>query len=527
MPTSAVECAIRVARRRIAGQLLLDRVAVAWAVALAVGLVWLLIDPDRWSITVTLVAVATLVAVVRTVRDYPATVAAALELDGRFSLKERVTAAVGLPPEQRETPVGRAVVADAEKYATGLRVAGTFPLKLRRSAAVVATLAALVVVIACVWHPIADSGLFTSDETKPETANKPDDDPAKPANPVQQPTPNRPDQTAAQRLAELRAELDQLERQSRDNPAKTPRLADVTAAEDAARTLERESLDRLARMEEQLKQLEPLAKSPDFKEGPGKDAAQSLAKGDLAAAEKALNEMAKAAKEKPNDPQLRKHIEKLKDELGKAASNADTREKLEKLVEQAKKDGRDASGLQQELERLDAEAKDSKQLRELAEKLDGAAKQLEKGNGDEAAKQLAEAGKAVQGIQDDVKGAKEAQEQLRRAGHLKADATKSGTEPDRGQPGTGPGLADPRPPGSEPKTPPRDVRPRVPLSDTKAPLASVGSGDFGSGFTKTDPAKLGPAIDRAMRAAPSATAGQPLSPADRDAIREFFERLGK
>jgi hypothetical protein len=521
VPTSAVERAVRVARRRIAGQLLIDRVAVAWVAALAIGLVWLLIDPDRWVVAVALVAVATLVAVVRTVRDYPARVAAALELDGRFSLKERVTAAVGLHPSQRETPVGQAVAADAEKHAKDLRVAGMFPLKLRRSAAVAATLAALAVVVACVWHPITDSGLFDPDETKPETAKKPDDNSTRPANSLQQPTPDRPDPTAAQRLAQLRAELDELERQQRDNPTKTPRLADVTAAEDAARALERETLDRLARVEEQLKQLESLAKSPDFKEGPGKDAAQSLSKGDLAAAEKAIQEMAKAAKENPADPQLRKQLEKLKDELRKAADNAGSREKIEKLIEQAKKDGRDASGLQQELDRLDAESKDSKQLRELAEKLDGAAKQLQKGNGDEAAKQLAEAGKAVKGIQDEVKGAKETQDQLRRAERLKADATE------RGQPGAGPGLADPRPPGSEPKTNPREVRPRVPLSDSKAPPTSAGSGDFASGFTKTDPAKLGPAIERAMRAAPSATAGQPLSPADRDAIREFFERLGK
>ena len=294
----------------------------------------------------------------------------------------------------------------------------------------------------------------------------------------------------------------------------------MTAAEDAARALERDSLDRLARMEEQLRQLESLAKSPEFKEGPGKGAAESLAKGDLAAAEKALGEMAKAAKANPADPQLRKQLEQLKEELRKAASDTAAREKLEKLIEQAKKDGRDASGLRQELDRLNAESKDSKPLRELAEKLDGAAKQLEKGDGDGAAKQLAEAGEAVRGIRDEVEGAKEAQEQLRRAEQLRAEAA-------RGEPGAGPGLADPTPPGAEPKTPPREVRQRVPLSETRAPPTPIGSGDFGSGFTKTDPAQLGPAIERATRAAPSATAGQPLSPADRDAIREFFERLGK
>jgi hypothetical protein len=206
----------------------------------------------------------------------------------------------------------------------------------------------------------------------------------------------------------------------------------------------------------------------------------------------------------------------------KAAENANAREKIEKLIDQAKKDGRDASGLQQELDRLDADAKDSKPLRDLADKLDAAGKQLQKGNGDGAAKELADAAGAVRGIRDQVKGAQDARDQLNRAERLRADAA----EPN-GQPGAGPGLAAPRDPGQEPKSSPRAVRPRIPLSDSKAPLTPAGSGDFGSPFTKTDPAQLGPAIERAMRAAPAATAGQPLSPADRDAIREFFERLGK
>jgi hypothetical protein len=529
VPGSAVERAVRIARRRIAWQLLLDRVAVAWAVALAIGLVWLLIDPGRWVIPAALLVVATLVAVVRTVRDYPTSTAAALELDDRFDLKERVTASVGLPSEQRETPVGQAVAADAEKYATGLRVAGMFPLHLRRSAAVAAMLAALVVVVAGVWHPITDSGLFTPDDSKLETAKKPGEPAAQPKQPKPEPDIKQPDQSAAQRLAALRAELDQLERQQRENPADKPRLSDLTAAEDAARALERDSLDRLARMEAQLKQLEPLLQSPEFKEGPGKDAASGLAEGDLAAAEKALGEMAKAAKEKPNDPQLREQIEKLKDELRKAADNQTAREKLKELIEQAKRDGRDTSGLQQELDKLGAESKQSQQLRDLADKLDAAGKELKKGNGDGAAKQLSDAADAVRGIQDEVKGAKDAQDQLRRAEQLRAEAGepngKSGENP--GGDGGGNGLADPRPAGKEPKTAPRAVRPRIPLSDPKAPLTAAGSGEFGSAFTKTDPDKLGPAIERAMRAAPAATAGQPLSPADRDAIREFFERLGK
>ncbi|HVL12628.1 MAG TPA: hypothetical protein VM529_08690, partial [Gemmata sp.] len=205
MAPTPTERAVRSARRRLAAQLFLDRVADAWVVALAVGLAWLLIDPDQWAVAAGLVAAATLVAAARTARDYPGRVAAALELDGRFRLKERVTAAIDLPPGQRETAVGLAVVADAEKHAAGLRVADEFPVKPGRRAAVAAAMAALAVVVASVWHPVTDSGLFAPDGPSADAAKKPDEAAPKADPPAPRTDPNRPEPPAAQRLAELRA----------------------------------------------------------------------------------------------------------------------------------------------------------------------------------------------------------------------------------------------------------------------------------------------------------------------------------
>ena len=70
----------------------------------------------------------------------------------------------------------------------------------------------------------------------------------------------------------------------------------------------------------------------------------------------------------------------------------------------------------------------------------------------------------------------------------------------------------------------REVRPRPFVDSGRDDARRLG--DFSRGFTKTDPAQLGSAIQR-TRSAPAATAGQPLSADERAAIREFFERLGK
>lgn len=475
-----------------------------------------------------LVAVAACVSVIHAVRSYPAQLAASLELDSRFALHERLTAAIELRRTQPETTVAQAVVADAEKHAANLRISDKFPLRLPRHAWVVPLFAGMLAIMAFVWHPVTDTNLFTDTTKKPADLAKKASDNAVSPTPFAQPKPNvpTPDKPDAEKLATIRAELDRLDREAKEQKNTPKWVAELTAAEDAARGLERESLDRLGRMEAQLKQLETLAKSPEFKEGPASDTAKSLAKGELDKAEKALGELAKAAAEKPNDAVLRKQIEQLRDEIRKAAENNATREQLEKLIEQAKKEGRDASGLQQELDH--AKAEQSQPLKELAGKLDEAAKQLDKGDGAEAAKNLEDAAKAVGEIQKDAQAAEDAQGEAQRAGQMRADAGKPGNMPGEGDdPGSGGQSSGKRPEGTGSKTGIRDVRVKVPFIDPKGGKTPIGSGDFGNDFTKADPAKLAPAIQNAARSAPAAVAGQPLTPADRTAVREFFERLGK
>jgi len=481
-----------------------------------------------WWFPPIMLLVVTCVTVYRIARRYPSKLAASLELDARFALHERLTAAIELRRTQPETAVAQAVVADAEKHAANLRVADKFPLRLPRSAWLVPLFAGMLAIMAFVWHPVTDTNLFTDTTTKPaDLAKKASDNPVSPT-PFTQPKPNTPtpDKPNAEKLGTIRAELDRLDREAKEQKVTPKWVAELTAAEDAARGLERESLDRLGRMEAQLKQLEPLAKSPEFKEGPASDTAKSLAKGDLAKAEKSLGELAKAAAEKPNDAELRKQIEQLRDEVRKAAENNATREKLEKLIELAKKEGRDASGLQQELDRANAEQ--SQPLKDLAGKLDEAAKQLEMGKGAEAAKKLDDAAKAVGEIQKDAQAAEDAQGEAQRAGQMRADAGKPGNTPGEGDdPGQGGVSSGKRPDGKATNTGIRDVRVKVPFVDPKGGKTPIGSGDFGNDFTKADPSKLAAAIQNAARSAPAAVAGQPLTPADRAAVGEFFERLGK
>lgn len=536
MPTSAVERAVRVARRRLAAQLFLDSLTRTLALALGLAIVFLLLEPGQWWGVAALAVVATVLAVIHTIRGYPARFTAALEVDSRFKLHERITASLEQHGTQPATPVSQAVVADAETHAARLHIREKFPLRLHRSARLLPLFAGILAILAFVWNPVVDSSLFADSGKKPgDTKKKISDNPLSPQTPFAQPKPNvpKPDEPNAQKLAAIRAELDRLEREAKAKKTDQKWVAELTAAEDSARSFERESLDRLARMEAQLKQLDGLANNPEFKDTPAAEVAKNLAQGDLDKAKNALEELAKQAAANPNDPELKKQIETLKEEIKKAGENAAAREKLEKLIEQAKKDGRDASGLEQELERLKAEQ--SQPLKELAEKLEKAEMDLEKGKGAEAAKDLEDAAKAIEAIKKDAQIAEDAQGEAQRAGELRAQAQMLGEGEGKGDDPAGDvpnakggGQASgERPKGKDGETGIRNVRVRVPFVDPKGAKTPAGSGNFGNNFTKTDPGKLGPAIQDAARSAPAATAGQPLTPADRAAVREFFERLGK
>src|SRR5262245_50598517 len=117
-----IERSVRAARRRLFLQLLLNRLVAGWVVALVLGLGWLLAEPWllesppdwlKWAVAGGLTALGTVLAVVLAVRATPSRTAAALELDARFGLKERVTTALSLRPDEATTPAGQAVVTDA------------------------------------------------------------------------------------------------------------------------------------------------------------------------------------------------------------------------------------------------------------------------------------------------------------------------------------------------------------------------------------------------------------------------------
>src|SRR5204863_1277474 len=101
--------------RRLFAQTVLDLLVWCWAGALVLATAWFFAQPLlleappvwlRWAVAGGLVGAATLLAIVLAVFRAPPKLAAALLVDERFGLKERVTTTYTLTPEQAASSAG-------------------------------------------------------------------------------------------------------------------------------------------------------------------------------------------------------------------------------------------------------------------------------------------------------------------------------------------------------------------------------------------------------------------------------------
>ena len=150
-------------RRRLFLQKLMATWAGCWIVALTLAAAWFLVEPYalpdavawlRWAVFGGLAGAGSVLAVVLAVLATPSRVAAALALDERFNLKERVTTTLMLSEAERALPAGHALVADVQSRIGSLRVRDRFPLRIPWLAALVPVCALVLVFLAFFYKPV-------------------------------------------------------------------------------------------------------------------------------------------------------------------------------------------------------------------------------------------------------------------------------------------------------------------------------------------------------------------------------------
>src|SRR5262245_24439097 len=134
------------AQRRLAAQSILNSLTWCWVAGILGLAVWFLVQPlvldqppgwIRWGVAGSLLGIFTIVGIARGWLRAPTRLAAALSLDSKFGLKERVTTSLTLTREQEATAAGQALLADVADRIKDLDVRSRFPVSLSWSAGLV------------------------------------------------------------------------------------------------------------------------------------------------------------------------------------------------------------------------------------------------------------------------------------------------------------------------------------------------------------------------------------------------------
>lgn len=558
-----LDCQVARVRRRLFLQTLIEMLSGSWIAALACATGWFLAEPYivagsatslRWSVAGSLAGAAVVLATVLAVLRAPSRVAAALSLDERFQLKERVTTALTLPETELSSPAGRALVADLNTRLAPLRIGDRFPLRLPRSSVLIPAGILVLILLAFFYKPTLNA--VQAEEREPladSAAAKAQIEKAlRPLH--KKPLSKARERPKSEDLQRLEAELDRLAQKPHDTKDQARELVkDITNAEDEVRKREKQLADRVRALKEQMNQAERLNKK-DKNDGPARkldkaldeanfkkarDEAERLGK-QLQADEEVARLRKKMKDEKLTDEQkqeMREQLEKLKDqELSREQKEQmeqqlqDIKDKLQRLTrsEEAKERLRDLQRqgaiskeeLERELDQLEKnlaqlDEKTLQQLRELAEKLGQCQKCMKEGKEGEAAQKLAEA--AAQLAKLDPNGEnKDLQQKLR---ELQA-ARQAICQALGGKPVPGAG---PRPEAKEGETATKEEWAHSQMDKGRLQVIDHVPGDGFKGPRK--PAEMTDEIRRATQEEPEAIDRQRLPRSASEMARGYFEKL--
>ncbi|MGH7173993.1 MAG: hypothetical protein ACRELG_27285 [Gemmataceae bacterium] len=550
-------------RRRLFLQTLLQMLVRCWLASLAVAMGWFVAEPYavpnevpslRWTIAGSLLGVGAVAAVGLAGWRTPSCIAAALALDERFNLKERVTTTLTLSEAERASSAGQALIADVHSRLGPLHVRDRFPVRIPWLAALLPVGTVVLVLLAYFYKPAltptrAGSGQLLADSPVAKAGIE------KALRPLhRKPTKKRGERPKSEELQRLEAELDRLSQKPHDTREQARELVkDLTNAEDEVRKREKRLADRLDALKEQMKQAERLSKK-DKKDGPAKKLDKALDQADL---KKAREEAERLGKQLQADEEVARLHKKMKDEKLTEEQKQELREQLEKLkdqeltrkqkeqMEQQLQDMKDKlerltrsdeakerlrelqrqgainqEELERELDQIDKnmaklDKETLQQLQELADKLGECQKCMNEGKEGEAAKKMAEAAEKLAKL-DPNGECKELQQQLQEL----RQARKAMCQALDGKPVPGAGK---RPESRDGQTSAKEEWAHSRMDKGRLQVIDQVAGDGFKGPRK--PAEMTEEIRRASQEEPEALDRQRLPRSASDMARGYFEKL--
>ena len=403
---------IRARRRMIAQQFLsivtwsLFATLLITALGLAVPKLWVLqVDPNTWcwSWLGGGLGAGLLLALVWTWLVRHGAMEAALEIDRRFGLKERVSSSLALTPNELESDVGQALVHDAVDSVQRIDVCENFPVSMPWHAMLPLVPAAIIFLLAVLVQ-----------NAVPETAGQ-----AAASSGTESQQVKNSAEALKKRLERLENKAEQQGLKDMDVLLKDLQkgLDELTSKQEVDRKNAMVKLNDVAKNLEQRRDLlggadkirQQLNKLKDLDGGPADKMAQAMKDGDLEGALKELKKLQEALQEgqltDDQKQQLAKQVEQFKNKLQDAV---DAHEQAKRGLEEdirkrlAAGDLEGAGKAQQQLDQLNKLNDQMSRLQQMADKLGQCQQCLQHGDAKDAAAQLEQLAQDLQELQGDL-----------------------------------------------------------------------------------------------------------------------------
>jgi len=408
---------VRRARRRLSLELFLNRLLRCWFGALIVAVVAIGVPklwavghlfseglPQNWSLLCLLgcLGAGLLVALVWTWLRGRTELDAAVEIDRRFGLKERVASSLSLTAEAAETPAGKALLADAMRAVGRINVDEKFEIRFQQRAWLPLVPALLAFVLAMF---VDNSEVQSSADPKsPEITQEQHENATKK---LRERMANRRKEAAKKGLKDAEGLFRELEKQ-------TEKMA---KAKDADRKRSLVKINDLAKQLKQRRQQlggeqqlrKQLQKMNNMNKGPADKMVEAMKKGDWKGAQQELQKLQKKLADGKLDKQAKQELEQQLKQLQQKMAEAqqarqEAMEELKKQVEQQKQQGNlaKAGELQQKLDQMQQQQQAQNKMNQMAQKMGECQQCMQKGDAAGAAAAMGQIMKQMEQMQQEM-----------------------------------------------------------------------------------------------------------------------------
>lgn len=347
--------------------------------------------PDEWETICWVGAgiVSVLAASLAAWAKRPSALHAAVEIDRRYRLNERCSSVFSIGDQERESPVGQALLDDAQRQLERIDLRDHFPVRpAPQWAWVVLPVAAC---FALSWVPDVSS------EAKGALAQRRKSDPLVTVKNATEPilktlqkkieqAAEDGDQEAADEFKRLQQQVQKLQNDPNPDPKKV--IADLNE-------VKKELQQKKASIGDSEEFKESLDSLKDLDKGPAESMAKAMQDGDFEQAKQELAQLAAKMSEGKLDAEQTKQLQNQLEQLRDAMREA--RNKREELLDDAKRELDDAqregntqkiANLRKKIEKLEASDRTSQSMQKLEQQLSDLDQALESGDSQKASEAM-------------------------------------------------------------------------------------------------------------------------------------------